>query len=1082
MSREPNPEQKLAIEHTGGVLLSAGAGSGKTFVLERHIIYLTNKWIGEFDGLTNDEFVSYIRLKFKKVVLMTFTKKAAGELELRIKEAFEEKKKESDYWGIAERELAALTIGTIHSFCFKLISQGFFPNIPSGQEVISESEFKSIIEELFDQWISDSDDSDYKDLFYRNRKSLLESLQVIFGDPSLRLEWSESTLDDLSEGKMNKITELLFEEYNLGGIFNPFQVESYPEHSKRPWYDFYKEFESKRGEFSNTYQGLLKLIYYFKQRDFSIPRVPTGKTIQPEIKAHHLPIQRAKDFCKKLGENFIQFDECRAKVVEPWYGAVKSLVNYIESEYEKKEGLTFSDLEFYVLKALRTQATANLISEQYQYFIVDEFQDTSYIQFEILKSLTNENFDKLFCVGDLKQAIYGFRGGELGVFLDCSEKIRENLSLKNNYRSSSAVINFNNRFFELMLNLGMNFEGEDGHPVPYEAQAVPEGKAPGGEICELIVSPPESEEKISNYEINAIEALGIHDHIHTLVKEGKEVAILYRKLKPSSLLIKLLMESNTGFTAQVKIPYLDDPIIGILYSLLEWEMDSNQEYRDTYLIFILNQYLAILGAESHRMNGELLSRYVLYKQYYGLKEAYLSLLNDLGISNANFKNNFGYIFKIMEIEPDNEAIYLKLNREAKESSSVDFKYGENAGKIRIMTTHASKGLEFDHVYLGGIYTNDSSFPDSSLVGKTPASFIWSPSIHGKNRYKTPQMILEDLIWKNKEFSESKRLFYVANTRAVDTLNWISIDFSERKRAKNQKGCWANGLRRVLDESKLATKTCDIEISGEKLESLLIAENRPPVFHEDNIGIYIKEEPAKTFYLPELSVTRLSQIEICPRRYYFSNICKISEEEMELIQVPEKSFQMELTEELTSRDFNSSAQRGTDIHELISLLIKGDHYPESVDMSEEDIARANWAVENLAKFDDNFEVYSEKQIKFELMDYMVSGIPDLIVAKKDKSYAEIWDFKTGRSNPEKLPPYWFQLNAYAEAAINLGLVAQESQIKLVLCFVDEEKLIEQTTSKDDVENYLSERFQLTQRPWEKNTAQCEYCPYRTICEQ
>ena len=142
----PNPEQKLAIEHTGGVLLSAGAGSGKTFVLENHINYLTQSWIDSYLSSPQSlELNAFLRQKFKSVVLMTFTRKAAGELELRIQNSFERMAEHNDHWKIALAELPSLTVGTIHSFCLKLISQGFFPRLPSGQRILSESEFHSLI-------------------------------------------------------------------------------------------------------------------------------------------------------------------------------------------------------------------------------------------------------------------------------------------------------------------------------------------------------------------------------------------------------------------------------------------------------------------------------------------------------------------------------------------------------------------------------------------------------------------------------------------------------------------------------------------------------------------------------------------------------------------------------------------------------------------------------------------------------------------------------------------------------------------------------------------------------------------------
>ena len=96
--RTANPEQKLAIEHQGGVLLRAGAGSGKTFVLVEHIVYLAKQWILTQGHSPN--FEEYIRTEFSKIVMMTFTNKAAGEMSIRLNERFKElvEVEEDSHW------------------------------------------------------------------------------------------------------------------------------------------------------------------------------------------------------------------------------------------------------------------------------------------------------------------------------------------------------------------------------------------------------------------------------------------------------------------------------------------------------------------------------------------------------------------------------------------------------------------------------------------------------------------------------------------------------------------------------------------------------------------------------------------------------------------------------------------------------------------------------------------------------------------------------------------------------------------------------------------------------------------------
>ena len=103
MSQAPNEEQLKAIEHQGGVLLSAGAGSGKTFVLKEHILYLCKQWMKEYKQSSLDtNYDQFIVSKFRKIALMTFTKKAAGELEIRLKKelnmALEQSSVEDQYF------------------------------------------------------------------------------------------------------------------------------------------------------------------------------------------------------------------------------------------------------------------------------------------------------------------------------------------------------------------------------------------------------------------------------------------------------------------------------------------------------------------------------------------------------------------------------------------------------------------------------------------------------------------------------------------------------------------------------------------------------------------------------------------------------------------------------------------------------------------------------------------------------------------------------------------------------------------------------------------------------------------------
>src|SRR5690606_1286361 len=168
MSRSPNAEQKLAIEHEGGVLLRAGAGSGKTFVLVEHILHLTEQWIKKFKENPQGTFEEYLRSEFSKVVMMTFTKKAAGEMSIRLSEKFQsvssEANEDQSFWIIANELLPVLTVTTIDGFCRKLITLGYFPHLSTEAKIIFETERTDQVKELVEEWLGQNHEGVHSDL------------------------------------------------------------------------------------------------------------------------------------------------------------------------------------------------------------------------------------------------------------------------------------------------------------------------------------------------------------------------------------------------------------------------------------------------------------------------------------------------------------------------------------------------------------------------------------------------------------------------------------------------------------------------------------------------------------------------------------------------------------------------------------------------------------------------------------------------------------------------------------------------------------------------------------------------------
>jgi ATP-dependent exoDNAse (exonuclease V) beta subunit len=745
MSNRANDEQLLAIEHSGGVLLSAGAGSGKTFVLKEHLIYLCQNWIQEFKMNPTIEFSSFIKSKLRKVVMMTFTNKAAGELEIRLKNEIremteDESTADSTYWNEILKNIDYLNVSTIHGFCLKLIRQGFFPHIDPDQKIVAEADFKKCITDLFEGWLSKSHsqiDSYNVEMVFKNKNKVLEAIFHIFSDATVRTTWTSLVDRKLKVEDTDEVIREIFTVTGLDLIWQEdISLDSYSEFATKKWFKFIEEFRSCWKQFDFSMESVCKLNEYFNEREYKIPVKPSGKTVPISIKNYYENIKNLKDFFKKNGESISEFSLQFEGKVSSWFETLQSIVNYIEKRYQKLDGLTFSDLEYFVALELQGDSTIERITNEYEYFIIDEFQDTSFIQFSIIRKIIQDDFSRLFCVGDPKQAIYGFRGGEIGVFLECQEKMSINLQLKNNYRSTKNIINFNNQMFDFLFKKGIGFKGEEKNPVVVYYQTVPSEDVLSGEVAELCCTLGFRDlvDKISNAEIDLIESLTLFTKLKELKSYQKKSAVLYKRLKPSLILVGLLIKENIGFTAQVKIPFLEDPINGIFFEIIKHVKDSSDKKRE-YLLYILNAYLSIIsGRKSYQITDMDLRNFDRDVKYFGLYMGFSNLMNACRLYNSNYIQNLDFIKQsILSTRSNIDELLILMNSQKSLSYSLDFQYGEDPGDIILMSAHASKGLQFPNVLLGGIYTNDSLIPNKSPVGKLPLSFKWASQLTGNWR-------------------------------------------------------------------------------------------------------------------------------------------------------------------------------------------------------------------------------------------------------------------------------------------------------------------------------------------------------------
>ncbi|MGZ3807826.1 MAG: UvrD-helicase domain-containing protein [Bacteriovorax sp.] len=1071
LKKTPNAEQEKAIFHNGGKLLSAGAGSGKTFVLIEHLVFLLGN-IQKSSPPT--DWNKRISSELSKIVLMTFTKKAAGEMSVRMMRRVEEIVSEavlgandSDFifWGHVRQNLSFLNITTIHGFCHRLLRLGYWSDFPSEINLVSSIEHKDKIQKLFDKWFKEKRDG-LDPLFLASSQALFSAMVEIFSSPELRVLWGNPKIPQSAEVEIDQFFSQLLTVKGYGSLFKEgidLSVDSKEE--KKKWYELLVQFNEVL-----TVHGEIKASNYLVYSDFfkTISRFPTTNSkeisfAQRESLGH---IRELRDDLKDLVEDLKavtrDFDSYKK-----WVHTIAELFQFIDSHYFEVDGFSFSDLEYYVLCALKKPEVLEKVQESYSYFIVDEFQDTSFIQFEILKNLIGSRPEKIFCVGDRKQAIYGFRGGELQVFSDCANFLGEtnNYFLKNNFRSYSSIIQYNNELFERVFPLGLKFEGLDPHSVQMEAQVIPSMNSNPGEVLALRT---EIKVESDDYDLDQLEAKVLSEHVSELLKkdEFQSICVLYRKLKPSSLLLEHFLLNDISFSAQIKIQFADDPLINIFLYLIELYLNQADQKKMDSAYLLLQTLLSVLSVKSFR--PLMMKQFFLDLKLFGLRLAFHKFIFSIGLSNSFHAQNAEVIDAICRLtREDVVKVYHLLKNDEGEEYACEMMSGaagvEGKKRIIIMSAHASKGLEFDAVLLGGIHTNGRYNGMKDHVGKFPHSFKWKKAFDKKKFFKSPFYHLESEILKLKDFSESKRLLYVACTRAVKHLAFVDLWSVVKDSPKDlhlYDNSWIQALRLIAIKQQEKT----IENSDRKRVEVALIQ-------QDPLGMLAQESGPSLGVISELSVTRLATIADCPFKFYLQNICKIDSVEVE---APFSMMEEEMEEEI----FYSSKKRGTEVHGYLSKLFLKEISEERIPLKEKD--KIMWAHHLASDYHQKFEVISERMIKFSFFGQMISGTPDLVFLNSERLV--VWDFKTGIRDEESEASYWFQLMSYAYAYGKLKQFNPDSMVELSLLYLDQKEIISKELSVNEITQALFSHWKKTEALDQVNTHHCGQCEYTSICQK
>lgn len=342
-----------------------------------------------------------------------------------------------------------------------------------------------------------------------------------------------------------------------------------------------------------------------------------------------------------------------------------------------------------------TQYFYDLIGETITTTFIDEFQDTSILQWKILKPIL-DNSSNIIIVGDAKQSIYGWRGGEKKLFEDLNKIIDAPVeTLGTSYRSNYEIINFTNNFFG---NINENWEYENVKSL----------KSKSGGFIETFFTGTELNDSIQE-EI----AITIKDKI----KNYKTVGIIARKNSELKEIVKELEKLNIPYVSESSFSIISHMAIKPIYYLLKYLVNNDYFYLIHFLrsdILKVNErnfkYLITKKEEienhlnyaenDDKLDDNLKQILGFVKRLKGFSYHNLSkhIIEDFGLlqkfnKSSDLKNIY-YFFELMK-KFNNLNDFLEYIKKYKDTEELKQRALNEIDAVKLMTIHKSKGLEFE---------------------------------------------------------------------------------------------------------------------------------------------------------------------------------------------------------------------------------------------------------------------------------------------------------------------------------------------------------------------------------------------------
>ncbi|NJW53853.1 UvrD-helicase domain-containing protein [Salinimicrobium oceani] len=423
----------------------------------------------------------------------------------------------------------------------------------------------------------------------------------------------------------------------------------------------------------------------------------------------------------KRGITSLQFLEAVEKNLVPL-----SLLSAIQDQIEeiKKENsiVLISEFNATIGKAVKDQPAPFIyerLGDRYRHYFIDEFQDTSQLQWENLVPLVNNTLSEehpggehgsLTLVGDAKQSIYRWRGGKAEQFMELCQKRHpfsieksEVIVLPNNYRSARNIVNFNNEFFKFASDRFLDESHRD--LFLKSGQGVISEK--GGYVNISFIEAENASEEMEVYPSRVLEII---NSLKEKERPLADVCILTRTRRESIAVANFLSENEVPVISAESLLVNRSPKVAFINAVLQYCLDTadktlKYEILD-YLLAervqienefnFLEQQLDLEGQEffeplkEHGMEFSLETAISL--SVYEAAEYIIRSFNLQSASDAYLQFYLDFVYEIANSEGAGIFEFLEVWERKKEELSIVVPQGEDA--VQIMTIHKAKGLEF----------------------------------------------------------------------------------------------------------------------------------------------------------------------------------------------------------------------------------------------------------------------------------------------------------------------------------------------------------------------------------------------------